>query len=322
MKLNPLFTLDKNLPGPDHWFSTDPQEFKTLVEQVRLAEKRLGRPDLTPAAGEEAYLKDWKLGLYWRNNKDVGSVITRKDLIVRKPALGLSPKEIEDLVGKQLKRNCSKGDAVLARDIKWQFKLKTILVTGGCGFIGSHLVDKLIDNNYEVIVVDDCSADNSASIIKNFADKVKYIKNPKNYGIGKTANIGIRNAKGRFVTRIDADDFVSMHFVEFLLISILETNNDAVYCDYLVVDDSEKIIGTGNSQLKPIACGIIFKFDKLLSIGIYNSRFKVGEDEDLRLRFKKKFNTTHLPIPLYRYRAHNSNTTGKSNVLKHVIKKK
>ncbi|MDC3293774.1 N-acetylneuraminate synthase family protein [Alphaproteobacteria bacterium] len=113
------FTLDKNLPGPDHWFSTDPQEFKTLVEQVRLAEKRLGRPDLTPAAGEEAYLKDWKLGLYWRNNKDVGSVITRKDLIVRKPALGLSPKEIEDLVGKQLKRNCSKGDAVLARDIKW-----------------------------------------------------------------------------------------------------------------------------------------------------------------------------------------------------------
>lgn len=48
-----------------------------------------------------------------------------------------------------------------------------ILVTGGCGFIGSHLVDALVDKNHEVIVIDDCSADNE---IFYFNDKAEYHK--------------------------------------------------------------------------------------------------------------------------------------------------
>lgn len=48
-----------------------------------------------------------------------------------------------------------------------------ILVTGGCGFIGSHLVDALIDLEHEVIVIDDCSADNEKFY---FNDKAKYYK--------------------------------------------------------------------------------------------------------------------------------------------------
>jgi len=48
-----------------------------------------------------------------------------------------------------------------------------IIVTGGCGFIGSHLVDALIDENYEVVVVDDCSATNEKFY---FNDKATYHK--------------------------------------------------------------------------------------------------------------------------------------------------
>jgi UDP-glucose 4-epimerase len=48
-----------------------------------------------------------------------------------------------------------------------------ILVTGGCGFIGSHLVDALVDKNHEVVVIDDCSADND---LFYFNDKAEYHK--------------------------------------------------------------------------------------------------------------------------------------------------
>lgn len=184
------------------------------------------------------------------------------------------------------------------------------------------LINQKTHFEYEIIVVDDCSTDNSSKIVNNFSQKIRYIKNPENYGIGKTANIGIKNANGRFITRVDGDDYVSTHFVEILLVSMLETDYDAVYCDYLVVNDNEKIIGKGNSEFNPIACGIIFKFDKLISIGIYNSKLRVEEDKDLRVRFMKKFNSLHIPLPLYRYRAHSNNTTGKKIVLKHLDNKR
>lgn len=49
-----------------------------------------------------------------------------------------------------------------------------VLVTGGCGFIGSHLVDYLIENNYEVINVDDCSANNEKFYYNNQAKNYKF----------------------------------------------------------------------------------------------------------------------------------------------------
>ena len=48
-----------------------------------------------------------------------------------------------------------------------------ILVTGGCGFIGSHLVDALVEDNYDVVVIDDCSANNG---VFHYNEKAEYYK--------------------------------------------------------------------------------------------------------------------------------------------------
>lgn len=63
--------------------------------------------------------------------------------------------------------------------------------------------------NWEMILVDDCSKDNSANIIKEFQrsdERIKYIKLEKNSGASVSRNTGIKNAKGRFIAFVDSDD--------------------------------------------------------------------------------------------------------------------
>ncbi|MGL6107517.1 glycosyltransferase family 2 protein [Romboutsia sp.] len=63
--------------------------------------------------------------------------------------------------------------------------------------------------NWEMILVDDCSKDNSANIIKEFQntdDRIKYIKLEKNSGASVSRNTGIKNSKGRFIAFVDSDD--------------------------------------------------------------------------------------------------------------------
>ena len=110
------FTLDRDLPGPDHWFSSDPEEFQQLVEQVRLAEHRMGSPDLKPSASEMEVRDQWRLGLVWDTDKKAGDKIGKQDIAIRKPATGLKPKELDSIVGYSLVRDCNKGQSVSAED--------------------------------------------------------------------------------------------------------------------------------------------------------------------------------------------------------------
>ena len=93
----------------------------------------------------------------------------------------------------------------------------------------------------EVIVVDDCSTDNSDEILSNFDNKVRVFKTPKNSGVAVASNLGIEHAKGQFVIRVDADDYVSENMC-FFLRTYLVANKDAfcVSCDYWLVDDYEQ----------------------------------------------------------------------------------
>jgi len=110
------FTLDKNLPGPDHWFSSDYEEFKELVEQIRLAESRMGMSVLEPANSEMKVRYQWRLGLVWDRNVKKGGNISVQDIAIRKPATGLRPKEIDSVIGQKIVKNCKKGVSVLKTD--------------------------------------------------------------------------------------------------------------------------------------------------------------------------------------------------------------
>ncbi len=193
-------------------------------------------------------------------------------------------------------------------------------------FIGralrSILDQSLIKAKYEVIVINDFSTDNSKEIISKYSEKISYLENPKNFGLPYSLNIGIKKAKGKYMVRLDSDDYVNKKYLEFLY-EFLNWNDefDAVSCDYLIVDNEEKIIKRECGEKNPIGCGIMFKMDRIIDLGLYNPEFLVHEDKELMMRFLKKYKISNIKLPLYRYRKHLTNITNNQNKSKKFLEK-
>ena len=164
---------------------------------------------------------------------------------------------------------------------------------------------------YEVIVVDDGSNDYSIKILEAFSDKIKIVKHKENLGLPSALNSGIKKARGKYIVRLDSDDYVNFDYLNILYLYIEYNNYDAVACDYYLVDDNEKILEKRNCLEHPIGCAIIFRVDQLVDIGMYDKDFLINEEVELRQRFEKKYSVERVPLPLYRYRQHVSNMTKK-----------
>ena len=162
----------------------------------------------------------------------------------------------------------------------------------------------------EVVVVDDASTDESSKSLATFKDDINLIINEKNVGVAESSNIGIRAAKGQFVMRVDADDFINSDTC-YIMRRYLVDNHDAfcVSCDYVLVDDHENIIERKYAEEENISCGIMYRRDLLLELGGYNPNMRHREEEELRKRLDNFYKIDHLRIPFYRYRMHNHNKT-------------
>lgn len=177
--------------------------------------------------------------------------------------------------------------------------------------IRSCLEQSLPKNDFEIIVVNDASTDNTEEILENYSSDVRVFNLEKNVGLSGARNYGIKKSKGQFVVFLDADDYLhrDLLFVEKLFLS--ENNAyDAVSCDYYKVDERGIHISRSNAEKEPIACGIMFRKDFLYNIGLYDEDFRTREEEDLRIRWEKKYSIYNITLPLYRYRMHGTNMTG------------
>tara|TARA_Y100000589_G_scaffold331644_1_gene386102 strand:- start:39 stop:725 length:687 start_codon:yes stop_codon:yes gene_type:complete len=180
--------------------------------------------------------------------------------------------------------------------------------------IRSLLEQNIPRENYELIIINDGSHDKTEYAINLFKEPnsefIKSISNKKNIGLPASINKGIKIASGEYIVRVDSDDFVNKNFLNFLQV-YLDTNpdSDAVACDYLILDDNENVLERKNCDENPIACGIMFKKNDLLSIGLYDEKFMYNEERELRIRFCKKYSIRRLDLPLYRYRMHANNIT-------------
>ena len=167
-------------------------------------------------------------------------------------------------------------------------------------------------SDYEVIIVNDKSKDNTKKILKKFSklNYIKIISNSKNIGLSKSINKAIKSSTGRYIVRVDSDDYVSRKFL-YLLRFFLEKNKEyhAVASDYYEVSSEEKILQKINCLKKEIACGVMFRKESLIGIGMYNENFLMREGHELKKRFQKKYKIGRLELPVYKYRQHEKNRT-------------
>lgn len=192
--------------------------------------------------------------------------------------------------------------------------LITILMTvyNGSRFLRSSIdsVLKQSFSNFEFLIIDDCSTDNSLEIIKSFKDKRIVIhSNSQNLGQTRSLNIGFRLARSPRIARIDADD-VALPFWIKRHVDFINKNLQfsVVTTGVVIIDDSNKIrkiIRFPESQeellLKslvgsPIShVGSLMNRDTILGVGGYREDLKIAADFELwSTLIRKKYMITSL----------------------------
>lgn len=95
--------------------------------------------------------------------------------------------------------------------------------------------------DWEWLIVDDCSTDNSIEIIKKYDDKrIKLITLKENFGAAIARNYGLKNAIGRYIAFIDSDDIWLPNALEERINFLINNNEEAVYTSYKRVDENLK----------------------------------------------------------------------------------
>ena len=112
-------------------------------------------------------------------------------------------------------------------------------------------------SNYEVILIDDASTDNSDLIALEYANnnpKFRFFKNEKNKGNGYSRNIGIKESSGDWICFVDSDDFVDVTYLECIAHKIQESPYDLIMFDYNILKNKffkkvsvPAVVSSGNS---------------------------------------------------------------------------
>lgn len=167
-------------------------------------------------------------------------------------------------------------------------------------------------NEFEIILVDDFSQDSTQQVLKKFnnEENLKIIINDENIGLPASINKAMQDSSGRYIVRVDSDDYVQRFFLHHMKF-FLDYNRhyQAVCVDYLRVNENEEVFDRGNGLTDEIACGVMFRRECLFDIGLYDEKYSMREGHDLRRRFLKNFKLGHLELPLYKYRDHADNRT-------------
>ena len=104
------FTLDKNLPGPDHRASLEPDELKQMVKAIRDVEKAFGDGLKRPTKDEKENKRVGRRSIVARVDIPEGAIITEEMLTTKRPGTGIEPKYIERVIGRVSRANIAKDE--------------------------------------------------------------------------------------------------------------------------------------------------------------------------------------------------------------------
>lgn len=153
----------------------------------------------------------------------------------------------------------------------------------------SRCLDSLLNQDYkdyEIICVNDCSQDNSLSILKKYEkenSKIKVITNEINMGLGMTRENGMKIATGDYIMFVDSDDYVKQDYISMYANEIINDDYDIIVAGYIRdVDGKLKNNFVSNSIWSTltytISCAKMFRKSFLIDNNIHFSKIRCGED--------------------------------------------
>ena len=110
------FTLDRNMDGPDHKASLEPQELAEMVRMIRRVEAIMGHGEKIPNASEAKIKEAARKSIVAKEAISAGTVILAEMLDIKRPGTGISPKKMQNLVGKRAKANIE-ADTLITWDM-------------------------------------------------------------------------------------------------------------------------------------------------------------------------------------------------------------
>lgn len=111
------FTLDKNMEGPDHKASLNPEELKEFVVKIRNTEKLLGDGIKKPTNREKEIIEVARRSIVASYDLKKGSIITEEMLEFKRPGNGIKPDMTDVLIGRELKRDVKEDEVIKWEDI-------------------------------------------------------------------------------------------------------------------------------------------------------------------------------------------------------------
>jgi len=171
--------------------------------------------------------------------------------------------------------------------------------------------------DFETIVVDDGSTDNTEEVVKSFNDsRIRYIRHEENRGGSAARNTGIRAARGEYVAFLDSDDEWLLEKLEEQ-IALFRKNPEcgAVYTKRLIFDNGKiKIVPQDQQEgwiLKPLlrsnvvgtTSSVVVKRQCFDKVGLFDERLLSSQDWDMWIRIAKHFTFRAIPKPLIKYHA-------------------
>lgn len=106
------FTLDRNLPGPDHQASLEPSELAQLIQGIRTIERSLGDGIKRPAESEANTAAVARKSLVARRAIAAGTELTPDDLIAKRPGTGIPPSRLGELIGRRTRREFLENEQI------------------------------------------------------------------------------------------------------------------------------------------------------------------------------------------------------------------
>lgn len=113
------YTLDRNLPGPDHIASLEPKELQAMVSAIRNIEQALqGSGVKEPSSSEVKNIAIARKSIHLTIDKTIGEVITENDLEMLRPGDGISPMMMDTIIGRTVKKSLPAGHKLLLTDLE------------------------------------------------------------------------------------------------------------------------------------------------------------------------------------------------------------